>query len=191
MTAHPDVARLDLWTPVVPPVANTGARDIDVSMLGSLKEFPYRGEALAHLARNGIAVATGGGQEADYAVSSADYYRTLLRSKIVLNFSQLGARIVDADGNLVHGLKGRVLETLACGALLLESRNAVTARYFSDGRDYVSFGGLDDLTAKIKFYLTNETHRTAIAERGHATFQARYTASQFWTRLLEGAAPNR
>jgi len=186
-STRPDIEWLELWTPALPPTPLNAVRDIDLSMLGSFKDFPHRVEAIERLQRDGISIVTGGGQESGYSMDITDYFRTMQRSKMVLNFSRLGVRNVTADG-FVHGLKGRVTEAIACGALLLESENKVTPRYFSPNEDYVPFGDLDDLIAKIRFYAANEDKARSIAEHGHRTFIERYTAKIFWTRVLEAAA---
>jgi glycosyltransferase involved in cell wall biosynthesis len=186
-SSRPDIEWLELWTPVVPPTRYGGPRDIDLSMLGSFRDFPHRAAAIEQLQQSGISVVTGGGLETGYSMSPDDYYRILQRSRMVLNFSRLGTKNITADG-FVHGLKGRVMEAIACGALLIESENNVTSRYFSEGTDYVSFADLDDLVAKIRFYADHEEKRRAIAESGRSKFGERYTAPIFWTGVFEAVA---
>jgi hypothetical protein len=175
-----------LWTPVLAPAQTGLSRDIDVSMIGSLTSFPHRPAVLSHLRNYGIEVVTGGGQETSYEFSTTDYFASLRRSKIVINFSRAGYRNFDDGGNAVDHLKGRVMEALSCQALLLESRNAVTARYLEDGADYISFTDQDDLASKIKFFLANEESRALVAEQGHLTVTARYSARKFWEKVLDG-----
>jgi glycosyltransferase involved in cell wall biosynthesis len=180
----------ELWSPIAPPDLGPIERDIDVSMIGSVSTSPRR-EYLAYLRDHGIEVVTGGGYETSYGLSIEEYYRYLYRSKIVLNIARAGNQNFAPDGSPILYMKGRVMEALACGALLLEMRNDVTAKYFEDGADYVSYADLGDLVRKIGLMLADEDRRLAIARHGHRTFTERYTARIFWERLFAEVAAAR
>jgi len=102
--------------------------------------------------------------------------------KIMVNVS------LDNDINL------RVFETMACGAMLITDRihNNGLEQLFEDGKHLVTFETEDELVAKIRYYLSHEEEREAIARAGQERVLANFThthviqyALQFMTRLCE------
>jgi spore maturation protein CgeB len=93
-------------------------------------------------------------------LSYEDLYGFLGNSKIGINFSK------SVDQN--EQLKGRVWETLLCGALLLEQENSQITKYFTPNVHFVFFSSSQDLASKIIFYLSNSAELKRIAEAGTA-----------------------
>jgi len=168
-----------LWTPQDPRVFldRRKNRDIDVSFIGSVRKSHYvdRHAGLAALKNSGMHVFRAGGQR-EKPVSIQEYASFFQRSKITLNFS------LGSDG--VHHFKGRVLEALLCGAMLLEQTNPETPIWFTPFTDYVPFEDTDDLIEKVRYYLGNEDERQLIATHGHAKAQELYNAMAFWNRIF-------
>ena len=88
-----------------------------------------------------------------------EIYRKLNDSKIGVNFS------ISANKN--QQLKGRVWETLLCGALLLEQENDQILKYFEPNVDFVFFSTPVELKEKILFYLNNPLELNRIALSGN------------------------
>jgi hypothetical protein len=151
-------------------------RDVDVCFIGQVHRYPDRRDMLAALQARGVSVTVQGGEQGFY-LSWEGYADLLNRSKIVLNFSRT------KDG--VHQIKGRVIETLLCGALLLESENNVTSRYLEPYRHYVPFGDADDLARKIRHYLADDVARRAIADAGRAHVEANLSERIWWRSVLD------
>lgn len=172
---------LGLWTPLDPALfhAAGGARDVGVCFVGTIAGNPVRQAALAHLERNGVDVLVRGGGVAEGSLSFAEYAALYRRARIVLNFSQVRTDLAR------HHLKGRVFEAMACGALLLETVNPETTRFFIPGREYETFADQEELLAKVRRLLADEPARAAIAARGHARVTTEYTAERFWRAVLE------
>ncbi|MFN8543857.1 MAG: glycosyltransferase [Candidatus Binatia bacterium] len=173
-------AYVSMWNPLDTRhfYRGTGTRDLDVCFIGSVEVYPQRKAALAFLRQHGVDVflrAGGPGAGSPSLQEYADYFR---RAKIVLNFSHA------SNNPDAHHLKGRVLEAMTCGALVLESANTENGRLFAVGRDYDTFADHTDLLAKIRHYLRHDAERIALADRGHATATSRYTAETFWRRIL-------
>jgi glycosyltransferase involved in cell wall biosynthesis len=181
----PDVKTIRGWTPV-PHLRNKPInRDINVSMVGTRNPlYPPRQDAIDYLARHGISIFTGGGQETGYEFSGKEYLEILHRSKIVVNFSRAGQNLRSPNGEILHQVKGRVFEATACGAMLLESENDVTTDWYEPGHEYVEFSSLDDLKNKIYHYSRNHEERRAIAENGFRRHQKNYTSEKFWASLF-------
>lgn len=155
--------------------------DIPLSFIGSSAGYrSIRKEYTEFLQESGVPVYFSGGQVADTTVSWEEYASILRRSKISLNFSQ------SIDGE--HQMKARVLEVMYSGALLLESENEETRKFFTPGVHYVSFNSKLDLLDKVKYYLSHEDERLRIAENGYRRATTEYNATTFWTKIFDKLA---
>lgn len=168
---------LPLWTPFDPLIYfNEGCtRDINVSFLGQVGGYrSYRMQYIQHLMENNIPIYCSLFSRTQQP-SHSKYVEILKRSKIVLNFSYS----VDS-----HQLKGRVFETMLCGAMLMENENPQIRCYFTPGEDYVSFDSEDDLIDKIKYFLEHEDERLEIAARGELKAWNYYNHIEFWGKVI-------
>lgn len=156
-------------------------RDIDLSFIGSVEGYPDRQEALEVLQAQGITVFKSGGQR-EHHLDICEYAQFLMRSKITLNFSFKGT---------TPQLKARSFEAALCGALLMESENDQTSRYFEPMIDYVPFSNARDLADKVRYYLSNEEERLKIARYACSKSQQRYTGAWFWRTVLDAVAARR
>ena len=172
---------LPLWTPQNPKLFHNPnlTRDIDICFLGSTYGYADRLLGITALKNSGINVYQAGGQR-ESRLTPEEYAEILMRSKIVLNFSY--ARF----NNLVQA-KGRIFEATLCGAMLLESANSETAKWFKPMYDYVPFEDETDLVKKARYYIANDEERLTIAQRGHHKALANYTGEIFWRTILDKA----
>ena len=175
-TRHPD-RYIPLWSPFDPTIFYDPGlpRDLGVTFLGGRRGYPERDSGLAALEREGIEVLVGGGEGED-PLPIEEYAHILMRSRIGLNFSRSGRRIQ---------CKGRVFETLHCGAMLLEQEGPETAHWLDPFTDYVPFTDERDLVEKAHYYLEHEDERAALARRGHLKAVERYGAAAFWDALFD------
>lgn len=174
---------LPLWTPQDPRIfyRDDTARDIDVSFIGSTARYADREAALTRLVKAGIPVKKGGGQR-EQRLPIEDYAALLRRSRVTLNFSKVFAPEVP-----VHQFKGRVLEAMLCGALLLEPNNIQTRRWFTPGEEFDTFGSFDELIEKVSYYTSHEDARIAMAEKAAAKASTMLSAQAFWTAVFTRA----
>ena len=103
-----------------------------------------------------------------------DMYRVLARSKIALN------RHIDVAEGYSNNM--RLYEATGVGALLMTEASENLHEIFDPGVEVVSYDGLDDLVAKIEFYLANEDERVRIAAAGQARTLRDHT---YETRIRE------
>jgi len=174
---------LAMWTPQDPRIyydPNT-QRDVDICFTGTMTNHPDRLAGISALRLNGIDVYQTGGQR-EYRLPTDEYAHTYMRSKIALNFCY--------HPNLATQLKGRVFEITLCGAMLLESENSETAKWFEPMVEYVPFSDEKDLVEKVKYYLTHESERMDIAAKGHQKAKEMYTAERFWKTVFEWVLKN-
>ena len=176
-TRHPHKF-LPMWTPQDPRLYHDAGleRDVDLSFVGSVARYPSRRAGLEALQQAGVDVRCGGGQREERLTPEA-YARVFQQSKIALGFSEF-------VGGGRHQLKGRPFEAALCGAMLLESENPETARWFEPMRQYVPFSDENDLVDKARYYLAHDAERREIAARGHQKASACYTAARFWRTVL-------
>ncbi len=181
-THHPE-KYLHTWVPQDPRIYFNPQvdRDIDISFAGGLENYPDRNAGITALRSNGVEVYQVGGQR-ERRLSTAEYARIHMRSKIALNFCRT------ARGGHVQ-CKGRVWEVVLCGAMLLESDNQETAKWLEPMVDYVPFSNEKDLVDKAKHYLAHPSERNAIAERGHCKARERYSGEMFWRTVFDKVWP--
>lgn len=117
----------------------------DVSFIGDLREH----RKLYHNAYNFTVITNAYGKEHSTAVSS---------SKINLNFTH-------------GGTSDRTYKVLASKGFLLTEKWPEMEKDFIDGRDLVTFNGIEDMKDKIKYYLFNNRERLRIAENGYNKVQ--------------------
>lgn len=168
---------MPMWTPQDPKIFYNPNlhRDIDVCFVGTMRNHPDRLAGVFALRLNGIDVYQTGGQR-ECRLSVDEYARIYMRSKIALNFCY--------HPNLSAQFKGRVIEVTLCGAMLLETENPETAKWFEPMVDYVPFTDETDLVEKVRYYLAHDSERMEIAARGHQKAKERYTGEMFWKTVF-------
>ena len=179
--SHPLFDRfLLLWPPQDPDLFHlgNGLRDIPVSFVGQVKSYrAYRREYVQYLCDH---VPHGHFHCTDIAeqVSHARYAEIMRSSRMCVNFSYS----VDA-----HQLKGRVLEVMLSGAMLLESENDQTSMLFTPMKDYVPFSTKEDLVSKIHYLQKHPDEMAAIAINGTRKAHALYSGNAFWNAIFRKA----
>ena len=167
---------INLWTPEDSKLFYFEPnKKVDLSFIGSPR-YQDRAMCLQYLIQKGLPIMVRGGQREQKLIP--EQYASFLRgTKISINFSH------SPDG--IFQLKGRVLESLASGCLLLEQDNAHTNSMFEDGKDFVSFKNPDELANKAKYYLEYDDERKKIAIAGNKKFIENYTAEHYWKKVFE------
>ncbi len=176
--SHPLFDRfLLLWAPMDPDLFHVvdRPRDIPISFIGQVRSYrAYRREYLQYLSDHGVAGRFCCSDE-EGQVSHAQYAEIIRRSQMCVNFSYS----VDA-----HQFKGRVLEAMFCGALLLESENDQTSVLFKPMVDYIPFSSKEDLLDKVKYLQLHPQEMAAIALNGTRKAHARYSGKAFWEAIF-------
>lgn len=68
--------------------------------------------------------------------------------------------------SITSGIPLRALDIMGAGGFLLSNYQTELAEYFADGVELALFDGVDDMKAKISYYLTHEKERERIARNG-------------------------
>jgi spore maturation protein CgeB len=99
-------------------------------------------------------------------------------SKINLNLStssQPGA----------NQIKGRNFEIPACGGFQVSEIAERLDEFFELGKEIVCYQTVDELVGKVKYYLSHESERCAIADAGYRRVLREHTYEHRFRRLFE------
>ncbi len=91
----------------------------------------------------------------------------------------------------IWGVNVRTFEAAGVGAFQLVDGRPALADLFEDGRELVTFSGMDDLKAKVAYYLARPDERAAIAEAGRVRAHREHTYRHrlgLLLQTLDGAA---
>jgi len=147
-------------------------RDIGVSFVGSIADWPRRAEYIGFLREHGVKITTRGGQNFDL-ISPEEYAGIIKRSKISLNFCL-------HTGETFPQVKGRVFEVTACRTLLIEDEGTETRRFFDEGKDFVMVRSKEEMLEQVNYYLRHDGERERIAESGCRKTNQLYNGRNLW-----------
>jgi spore maturation protein CgeB len=113
----------------------------------------------------------------------SEYARAISNAKISLALlsGQIGI------GKYADQTTTRTFEIPACGGFMLHERNAEVLELFSEGSEVECFLNAEELAAKISFYLSNESARLRIAERGYSRCVPSYSYDERMKTIVEYA----
>jgi len=152
-------------------------KEYDVVFIG--QKFGTRAENVSFLRKNGIRVEVFGPfWHRNSRLSQMDMIEKINKAKIMLNFSGSSKDMKQKF------IKGRVFEILACGTFLLTEDCSDLDLYVKRGKDLVVFNSKKELLEKIRYYLTNEKKRQAIAAHGERSARSKYSYQKEFRRIL-------
>lgn len=82
-------------------------------------------------------------------------------------------------------IKGRNFEVPGCGGFLLTNRADNLDDYFEIGKEIAVFEGVDDLVDKVRYYLSHEDEREAIARAGYERVLRDHTYEKRFNEIFE------
>lgn len=173
------ISACDGVTPEDPKIYNDPGldRDIDVSFCGTIYcDRPYFLQHVIEKLGSKIRAAIGEGQRKS-KLTVEEYASLYKRSKMVMNFCNLN--------QIRSQVKGRVFESMFCGAMLLEQDNEHIKRFFKPYEHYVPFSTPQDLCDKIEHYLSYPEDRLKIAAAGNKLCNEQYNATNWWRKVFE------
>jgi hypothetical protein len=136
-------------------------------VLAELAGLPIDFEAIVGARRN------------ELVPNMAAYAGLLTQARAVLNFAR--------HGTDVFLVTGRVWESIAAGALLIEQENPITAELFKPYRHYLPWRNVTDIAHIAQFIVARPDLAQRIADEAHAFAGKHYNAQSFWCRLLAHA----
>lgn len=154
---------------------NTENKTIPASFVGSVNNYKDRTVYLNYALKNHVNLVVLGGQRQG-RLTPEQYAGYIRDSQIGINFP--------GSPSGIDQLKGRVLEIISCGSMLLEKKNEATRRILTPGEDYIEFDGLGDFVKKIEFYEKNPEERKRIAKNGYKKYCDNFTSLKYWEKVL-------
>lgn len=103
----------------------------------------------------------------------------LQSSKIVLNINNIAWHSIESGVNL------RIFETLAARSFLLTEYSQEIEELFIIGKELETFKCNAELKDKVHYYLTHDTERETIAQKGYEKYLAHYTWQKRCQLLIE------
>lgn len=94
--------------------------------------------------------------------------KALWRLSTISEGSVAGTAVLDQSvGTYAEQIKGRNFEIPGCGGFQLAGNADNLEQYYQNGREVVIFHDNNELIDTIRYYLTHEEERSAIAQAGH------------------------
>jgi spore maturation protein CgeB len=110
-------------------------------------------------------------------------------TRINLNLhSSMESGYFEADGDF---LNPRTFEIMACGGFQLTDSRSLLPELFTNGREIVTFGSLQELRDKTAYYLAHPAERKQIAEAGRRRVLAEHTYTHRLRTLLSAVLSRR
>lgn len=145
----------------------------DVSFIG--QPYGERKKIIARLKEDGIDVRNWGFGSEHGRVSFERMVEIFNASKINLNFSASYVNKYKFWQRKRDQIKARNFEIPGCGGFQLASFIPSIDAYLSIGREIACYHNYSDLLEQIRYYLSHETEREAIAEAGYRRVLAEHT----------------
>ncbi len=119
------------------------------------------------LGRRECTITARAGARGHGAVFGLDYYGVLQRSRVTFDAPRdRGRGFVDST---------RLFEATGVGTCLLTAASANVEHLFEDGREIVTYTGIDDCLEKVEYLLEHDAERGAIANAGRTRTLSQHT----------------
>lgn len=153
-----------------------GDRGTNLAFVGSAN-FPVRQAILSVLLTEDIPVTTVLGKHlSPEKLDTGGYAHTLSQAGAVVNIS--------AHTPTEHLITGRVWETIAAGALLIEQDNDAVQRFFTPCRHYLPWRNVEDIVQIARLMQRRPDVIRRVADEGHAWATRHYGAKAVWNTLV-------
>lgn len=103
----------------------------------------------------------------------------------LFNVARIGLNIHTWHG-IPSGVNGLAYEVPACGGMALLDHSEELAEVYEVGQEVDSYGSLEELTDKVRFYLDHPEVRRRVAARGYERVRRDHTFARRMDELVEG-----
>ncbi len=114
----------------------------------------------------------------------ADYYKEM---PLIFNKSKINLNI--SLRSIKSGIPLRVIDILGAGGFCLTNYQPEIAELFENGRELVWFESPEDMIDKIKYYLSHDSEREAIAAAGYARAMSDFSYKYKLGEILKAIDP--
>lgn len=88
---------------------------------------------------------------------------------------------------LQSGIPLRALDIMGCGGFLLSNYQPELNEYFENGKEFVSYGSVDEAVELAAYYLNHDTERNSIAKNGCEKVKNEFSYKKQLGKILEYA----
>lgn len=163
-------------------------KDIDVCFIGDMRKRGRR-EYIDYLLKNGINVVVYGRGSGNGYLPNDKMSEYLCRSKINLNFSQIGqldwSNCDEPMRNLLRQSTGRPREIALTRSFCLSEYSPALNSMFAIGRELDMFRDKEELLEKVKYYLSQPHKREELARAAYARAVKEYRPVVFTAKMLD------
>ena len=149
--------------------------EYDVTFIGNVSGYPYRGKLLQDLEDAGIDVDVNPhGRSEGQLAGFVSYAEALRKSRITINFTR-------CNGVPVTQLKTRMLEGALFGAVVAADSPLYSRDYFEQGTEFIAYTSPRDLKQQVQRLLDDETSLQRMQDQ--ARTRADYLrVTSFWEK---------
>lgn len=168
-----------MWTPVDASLFGGSPlqlRPIPVCHPGSRSHKSMGREIEKVLREKGVDMQWFGGQRED-RLTWGEYAKVMRSSKIVVDFPR-------DNGSMGHQLKGRVFESVACGAALITEDHEGIKRHFNSG-EVLLYHSAEECADLCLSLLKDDQNRINLATRGQNKFLSRWRLEMWWEKIFD------
>lgn len=153
--------------------------DLDVTFIGNVTGYPYRGALLDELEAAGLSIVVNPQKdEPDSFPGFTAYARALARSKITINFSR-------CNGVPVTQLKTRLLEGSLFGTVVASDSPLYAQDYLAVGEEFLAYSSPADLKRQVDSLLADPERLSVIRQRAKAKAEV-LRVRNFWEQVARG-----
>lgn len=143
-----------------------------VSFIGYID--PLREKYLRNLTGLDLGIWTWNPESLDKSLKK--YYRGEVFGKEMVNVIKSSKVVINIHREYeINGGNLRLFEIPACGALQLVDNKKNIDKYFTIGKEIVTFNDEADMRNKVEYYLDHESERIRIADAGYKRFKKDHT----------------
>jgi len=156
-------------------------RNIDILFVGRKGKNQSRNTYINKLLKDGFNLKVYGPGYGK-TLSFKEYKRLYSKTKIALNFTGL-----NKNPNLksLKHPRGRALEVLAFGCLLLEENNKSTNLLLKKNKHFIEFSNYKNLKSQLRYYLLNfDKYGKKIALAGQKHYINNYSPKSMWNKIF-------
>jgi len=163
-------------------------KDFDVSFVGDLAGKLERQEYIGYALNCGVRVETFGTGSKNGPLPLVKMVEVFNRTKVNLNFTRISRRnALRSEPSINYRLrqvKGRIAEIALSGGFVLTEFVPGIEEAFMPGKEVDIFDSREELVAKIRYYLSHDDERAAIARAGHERASMDYDVMKAIPRLV-------
>lgn len=163
-------------------------KDFDVSFVGDMAGKLERQEYIGYALNCGIRVETFGTGSKNGPIPLVKMVEVFNRTKVNLNFTRISRRnALRSEPSINYRLrqvKGRIAEIALSGGFVLTEFVPGLEEAFMPGKEVDIFDSREELVAKVRYYLSHDDERAAIAQAGHERASRDYDVMKAIPRLV-------